>query len=169
MNKLLCILYSFWRDFLNYLFQLQSGLRTTLQSQLSSNYKNEDLKSHEISTAMNYLFMQVRTGKRGFLKVSFQHRVQRLMLSKGAFETISHDFRNIFDKWLSHGGKTSIKMIHLYIKFVQTTFKFRKHCGAVLTEEIRKAKFLTLCLWCRNIKWPNLIYINNPYTCLHSV
>ena len=30
------------------------------------------------------------------------------------FETISHDFRNIFDKWLSHGVKTSIKMIHVY-------------------------------------------------------
>ena len=35
-------------------------------------------------------------------------------VQKGGFETISHDFRNIFDKWLSHGVKKSIKIIHLH-------------------------------------------------------
>ena len=34
-------------------------------------------------------------------------------------------------------------MIHIYIKFVQKIFSFRKHFGTVLTEEIRIAKFCT--------------------------
>ena len=56
--------------------------------------------------------------------------------------TISHDFRNIFAKWLLHVVKTPIKMIHLY-KMCSNTFSFRKHFGTVLTEEIQIAKFCT--------------------------
>ncbi|KAK3106884.1 hypothetical protein FSP39_002060 [Pinctada imbricata] len=39
--------------------KLQSFLKSELQSQLDNNYKNADLTSHEISTAWNYLFMQL--------------------------------------------------------------------------------------------------------------
>ena len=37
-----------------------------------------------------------------------------------------------------------------------------------LWEEIRTA-FVPKCLWSRNIKWQNLIHLNHPHTCLHSV
>ena len=74
------------------------------------------------------------------------HRVQRLMLSKGAkrgIERISLDFPNIFDKWLSHGVMTSIKDDTSICNLLKKTFSFRKHFGTVLTEEIRIAKFCT--------------------------
>ena len=48
-----------------------------------------------------------------------------------------------FDKWLSHGVQTSIKIKHLYQICFKKTFSFRKHFGTVLKEEIRIAEFCT--------------------------
>lgn len=40
-------------------FQIQTWMKTQLLSQLHNNYKNNDLTSHEISSAWNYMFMSV--------------------------------------------------------------------------------------------------------------
>lgn len=40
-------------------FQIQTWMKTELLSQLHNNYKNNDLTSHEISSAWNYMFMSV--------------------------------------------------------------------------------------------------------------
>lgn len=40
-------------------FQIQTWMKTELLSQLQNNYKNNDLTSHEISSAWNYMFMSV--------------------------------------------------------------------------------------------------------------
>ena len=52
-----------------------------------------------------------------------------------------HNFWNIFDKWLSSEGINKDETPN--IKFVQKTLQSRNHFGAVLTEEIRIAKFCT--------------------------
>ena len=62
-------------------------------------------------------------------------------MQKDGFQTLSHDFRNIFEKWRSEDINKDDN--YIYIKFVQKTFSFRKHFGTVLTEEIRVAKFCT--------------------------
>ena len=55
---------------------------------------------------------------------------------------------------------------YMHIEFVHKTFRFRKHFGIVLTEEIRTAKFCSEVFWCGNIY---LIYLNHHHTSLNSV
>ena len=48
---------SVWHCFNN--IQIQTWMKDQLISQLQNNYKNNDLTTHEISTAWNYMFMSV--------------------------------------------------------------------------------------------------------------
>jgi len=41
------------------MFQLETEIKTQLKTQIEKNYKYDDLTSHEISTAWNYLFVEV--------------------------------------------------------------------------------------------------------------
>ena len=94
------------------------------------------------------------------------------MLSKGANRWILDDITR-FSKYIwqmtfarsEDINKDDISILNL----LKITFSFCIHFGTVLTEEIRIANFVSKCLWCRNIWWPNLIYLNYSYTCLHSV
>ena len=76
----------------------------------------------------------------------FIHRVQRLMLSKGAKRWI-WDYITWFPKYFwqmtiaysEYINKDDSSILNLFKK----TFSFRKHFSKVLTKEIRIAKFCT--------------------------
>ena len=74
------------------------------------------------------------------------HRVQRLMLSKGAKRWIWGDiawFPKYFWKMTIARSEDINKDDTSILNLLKKTFSFRKHFGTVLTEEIRIAKFCT--------------------------
>ena len=91
-------------------------------------------------------------------------------MQKDGFETISHDFRNILTNDYRREWRHLWRW-NIYIKFVNITFSFRKHFGTVLTEKIRITKFCNeVFVMPKHLMAKlNIIYLNHPYTYLHSV